>query len=123
MVVTENPPLSPLRLTGKIVAGILALIVVLGAMGLAFYFAGRSSGVGRIVLAAILSIAVGWLGVGYFRQLASPPPPDSPPTDVYPEFQLAYVCDMCSLELSVVKVSDKERAPRHCGEAMILVQR
>lgn len=120
---TEDPPLRPVRMMGRIVAGTLALFGLMGAAGLVFYAAGSSGGVMRIVLSAVVSIGIGWLGVGYFRQLANPPPPDSPPIDVDPEFRLAYVCDMCGMELSVVKVSDKERAPKHCGELMILVQR
>jgi hypothetical protein len=41
---------------------------------------------------------------------------------VHPGLRLAYVCDMCGLELAVLKVA-KERAPKHCGETMTLVRR
>ena len=40
----------------------------------------------------------------------------------HPGLRLAYVCDMCGLELAVLKVA-KERAPKHCGETMTLVRR
>lgn len=73
-------------------------------------------------MAVVMFLVIAWFGIGYFRQLGNPPPPDSPPDDVDPELRLAYVCDMCGLELAVVKAS-KESAPKHCGEAMVLVQR
>jgi hypothetical protein len=41
---------------------------------------------------------------------------------VHPGLRLADLCEMCGLELAVVKVS-KDRAPRHCGEAMTLTRR
>jgi hypothetical protein len=62
------------------------------------------------------------LGIGYFRQVGNPPPPDPEPLAVHPGLRLAYVCDMCGLELAVLKVA-KERAPKHCGETMTLVRR
>ena len=62
------------------------------------------------------------LGIGYFRQVGNPPPPDPEPIAVNPGLRLAYVCDMCGLELAVLKVA-KDRAPKHCGETMTLVRR
>lgn len=45
---------------------------------------------------------------------------DAPPEDVPETISLSYVCEMCGLELAVVKVA-KEKAPKHCGEEMKLV--
>jgi hypothetical protein len=79
------------------------------------------SGPGRILIAAGMALAIAWLGIGYFRQLTNPPPPDPQPVEVDPRLRLAYVCEMCGLELAVVMAA-KDKAPKHCGEPMILVR-
>ena len=64
-----------------------------------------------------LAFGVASLGIGYFRQLANPPPPDPEPVEVHPGLRLAYVCEMCGLELAILKVA-RDKAPKHCGEEM-----
>jgi hypothetical protein len=76
----------------------------------------------RVIVGLGLAGGVAALLVNYFRQVGHPPPPDPEPTSVHPGLRLAYVCGMCGLELAVVKVA-KDRAPKHCGEAMELVRR
>jgi hypothetical protein len=108
---------------------LLAAKVVLGVVG-AFSLVALASFLGsivsgtflRAVIAAAMGLGIAIFGIGYFRQFANPPPPDPEPADVPPEFGLAYVCEMCGLELSVIRAS-KEKAPKHCGEEMILVAR
>ena len=75
----------------------------------------------KVVLSAIFVVAFTWIGIGYFKQITTPPPPEPEPVRVDPGLHLAYVCEMCGLELAVVKAA-KERAPKHCGEAMILIR-
>lgn len=79
----------------------------------------------RFVLGSVIGIALAAFGIGFFRSFAGSPPPhmkDSSPQEVPEEYGLAYVCEMCGLELSVIRVA-QERAPKHCGEEMALVRR
>jgi len=97
-------------------------VVIAGVAALLWILSGKFASFGRFFVAVLMFIAIAWLGIGYFRQLGNPPPPDSPPDDVDPELRLTFVCDMCGLELAIVKAA-KERAPKHCGESMVLLQR
>jgi hypothetical protein len=100
----------------------VALVLFLAVVALWLVIGVVPSRLVRFGIAGLMSIGIAWVGIGYFVQLANPPPPEPPPTDVHPSLRLAYVCEMCGMELSVVRVS-KERAPRHCGEAMVLTRR
>ena len=111
----------PLKLFVRIFSAALVFAGLIMVATLAWYLTGRVGGLGRFVVAALMSAGIAWFGIAYFRQLANPPPPEPAPTDVHPSLQLAYVCEMCGLELAVVKVA-KEKAPRHCGESMELVR-
>jgi hypothetical protein len=101
---------------------LIALFLFFLLVALWFLVGAVSSRLIRLAVAATMSLGIAWLGIGYFSQLGNPPPPDAPPTDVHPGLRLAYLCEMCGLELAVVKVS-KDRAPRHCGEPMTLTRR
>lgn len=101
---------------------LIALFLFFLVIALWFLVGAVSSRFIRLAVAAAMSLGIAWLGIGYFSQLGNPPPPDAPPTDVHPGLRLAYLCEMCGLELAVVRVS-KDRAPRHCGEPMTLTRR
>lgn len=104
-----------------IVGGVLMLIFVMAGAALLWFVAGRTGGIGRFFVAALMALGIAWFGIGYFRQVADPPPPEPEPATVDPSLRLAYLCEMCGLELAVVKVA-KDRAPKHCGESMVLVR-
>ena len=118
----QEPRTSPAKLLFRIISGILIAVAAMAVSGLVIFAAGGAQGFWRLLIAAIMSLVIAWFGVGYFRQLTNPPPPDPEPTEVHPSLRLAYVCEMCGLELSVVKVA-KDKAPKHCGESMVLVRR
>ena len=99
----------------------MALACLMGLATGIWFLAGRTGGISRFVLASAMSILIAWVGIGYFRQLTNPPPPDPVPTAVPESVSLSYICEMCGLELAVVTAS-KERAPKHCGESMILIR-
>jgi hypothetical protein len=100
---------------------VLAVILVTAGGTLLLQAAGRISGTGRVLIAAGMALGIAWLGIGYVRQLTNPPPPDPTPVQVDPRLRLAYVCEMCGLELAVVMAA-KDKPPKHCGEPMILVR-
>lgn len=91
-----------------------------GVIGIGFALR-NIAGLGRLLVAIAIGLGVLWFGVGYFRQLGNPPPPDPGPVSVDPGLQLAYQCEMCGLELALLKAG-KEKAPSHCGEKMVLVR-
>jgi hypothetical protein len=101
---------------------LVAIAIFLAVVALWFVVGNVSSRFVRLGVAGVMSLGIAWLGIGYFSQLGHPPPPEAPPTDVHPGLRLAYLCEMCGLELAVVKVA-KDRAPRHCGEPMTLTRR
>jgi hypothetical protein len=101
---------------------ILVVILLTAGATLLVQAAGRISGAGRLLIAAGMGLVIAWLGIGYVRQLTHPPPPDPTPVQVDPRLRLAYVCEMCGLELAVVMAA-KDKAPKHCGEPMVLVRR
>lgn len=107
----------------RIAAGISVGLAVMFLLTILWFFSTVfNSGILRLAVALVLSIAVASFGIGYFRQLSHPPPPEPEPTDVHPGLRLAYLCEMCGLELAVVRVA-KDRAPRHCGDEMVLIRR
>jgi hypothetical protein len=105
-----------------VVLGILLVVGVTVAGTLLLMAVGSVSGILRGVVAALMGLGIAAFGIGYFRFLTNPPPPDPEPVKVDPRLRLAYVCEMCGLELAVVAVA-KERAPKHCGESMVLLRR
>jgi hypothetical protein len=107
------------RILRRLAVGVAVFLLV---VALWFAVGSVSSRIVRLAVAGVMSIGIAWLGIGYFSQLGNPPPPEEPPTDVHPGLRLAYLCEMCGLELAVVKVA-KDRAPKHCGEAMTLTRR
>ncbi|MGH2768375.1 MAG: hypothetical protein ACREJP_10720 [Candidatus Methylomirabilales bacterium] len=113
---------SPLRTVVRVVRGVM--IVSLGLLlvaGLLWVFASSmTSTPARVLTASVVALLIAWAGIGYFRQLSHPPPPEPEPTEVR-SLRLAYVCEMCGLEVAVLKWA-KERAPKHCGEEMALVR-
>ncbi len=98
------------------------VFLVMVALAVVWFIFGALGSFARVVVGGLLAIAVAALMVNYFRQVGHPPPPDPVPTAVHPGLRLAYVCEMCGLELAVLKVA-KDRAPKHCGEPMELVRR
>lgn len=108
---------------GRIIRVFLMALVVMIALTVVWLLSGvLGSPILRVLVGAVLFLIVASLGIGYFRQVANPPPPDPTPLPVHPGLRLAYVCGMCGLELAVLKVA-KDRAPKHCGEPMQLVRR
>jgi hypothetical protein len=108
---------------GRIVRVLLAAFAVMIALSLVWFVSGAlGSFVLRVIVGLVLFLVVASLGVGYFRQVANPPPPEPVPTEVHPGLRLVYVCEMCGLELAVLKVA-RDKAPKHCGETMLLVRR
>lgn len=110
----------------SIVRGVVKFfLVIFGAMvvlSLLWFLSGTlTSFTLRVIVGGVLALISASIGISYFRQVGNPPPPDPEPTVVSPGLRLAYVCEMCGLELAVLKVA-KERAPRHCGEAMLLTR-
>ena len=108
-------------LIGRVALVVLGVIVLAGLVAVVLLLLGGARGVLRPVLAMLMAVAIAWFGIGYFRQLGNPPPPDPQPVAIDRGLGLAYVCEMCGLELAVV-VAAKDKAPKHCGEAMILTR-
>lgn len=122
----EAAPAAPLKL-GDVVRRVIkillfALIATVVVTVIWLISGSVGSAIPRVIIGLVLAGVVASLGVNYFRQVGNPPPPDPVPTEVHPGLRLAYVCEMCGLELAVLKVA-KDRAPKHCGEQMILVRR
>jgi len=112
-----------IQMLGRIIRVFLVAFGVMIALTIVWFLSGvLNSPILRVLVGAVLFLVVASLGIGYFRQVGNPPPPDPEPMAVHPGLRLAYVCDMCGLELAVLKVA-KERAPKHCGETMTLVRR
>jgi hypothetical protein len=107
------------KIAKRLVIGLLLFFLV---VALWFVAGAVPSRIVRFGVAALMSLGIAWFGIGYASHFANPPPPEEPPTDVHPGLRLAYLCEMCGLELAVVKVS-RDRAPRHCGEPMTLTRR
>jgi hypothetical protein len=118
---SQAPP-GPGRTILRLVLAIVGIVVVAVGGTMLIRVAGNVTGGWRFAVAALMGLAIAWVGIGYFRYLTNPPPPEPGPVQVDPRLRLSYLCEMCGLELAVVAVA-KERAPKHCGEAMVLVRR
>lgn len=119
---TQKPAqLGAGKVVVRVVAGVVLLILLAAGITGLVTAIGDVGGVVRWVVGGVMGVAIAAFGAGYFRYLGNPPPPDPEPMKVDPELRLAYVCEMCGLRLAVVEVA-KERAPRHCGEAMVLIK-
>lgn len=98
-----------------------ALVAVAAAVGLISSLSPKITATGwRVLIAVVIGGFIARLGVAYFRQISHPPSPDTAPTEVPAELGLTYVCEMCGMELRLLKVA-KEKPPKHCGEDMVLV--
>lgn len=71
-------------------------------------------------MAVVLFVFFARIGVGYFKEATRPASEVEPALEVSEDMSLSYVCEVCGLELAVVKTS-KVKAPKHCGEEMKLV--
>ena len=117
--------LSQARTKGKALRRLVALATIVAALAfvvLAFsVLSGRvSSPVWRALVAVVLFVFLARIGVGYFKEATRPAAEVEPAIEVSEEVSLSYVCEVCGLELAVVKTS-KVKAPKHCGEEMKLV--
>jgi hypothetical protein len=104
---------SRTRLSGALtLAGIGAALVLFGV-------AGHQYGYVRAIVAAVMfGLIMAW-GLRKLVKISnSPPEPEL--TDVK-EYGLRYVCSVCGLELRV-EVAARDKAPTHCGEAMVLTR-
>ncbi|HLI56890.1 MAG TPA: hypothetical protein VKY26_07615 [Actinomycetota bacterium] len=117
---TDLPPASQMFL--RVLKLFFRVFLVMVVLAIIWFIFGVLGSFARVVVGGLLALAVASLMINYFRQVGHPPPPDPEPTAVHPGLRLAYVCEMCGLELAVLKVA-KDRAPKHCGEAMELVRR
>lgn len=113
---------GPAKIIGRVAGGVGGIVLATVVVTLLVIALGNVTGAWRIGVAVLMGLGIAKLGIGYFTYLTNPPPPDLPPMKVDPELRLSYVCEMCGLELAVVAVA-KERPPKHCGEAMVLVKR
>ncbi|HEX2052144.1 MAG TPA: hypothetical protein VHJ78_00275 [Actinomycetota bacterium] len=118
----QQAPAGPGRTVLRLVLAILGVVVVAVGGTQLVRVAGNVTGGWRIAVAALMGLFIARVGLGYFRYLTNPPPPEPSPVHVDPRLQLSYLCEMCGLELAVVTVA-RERAPKHCGESMVLVRR
>jgi hypothetical protein len=119
----DNRIPGSIQMLGSIIRVFLVVLAVMIGLMIVWFLSGAlGSPILRVLFGAVLFVIVASLGVGYFRQVGNPPPPDPEPMAVSPALRLAYVCDMCGLELAVLKVA-RDRAPKHCGETMTLVRR
>lgn len=118
----EDAAPSPLRMALRILLVIFAVAGVIMAASLLMLLVSNAAGFMRVIVAMVMAVAIAMFGIGYFRQLGNPPPPEPEPVAVDPRLRLAYLCEMCGLELAVVMAA-KDKAPKHCGEPMILVRR
>lgn len=113
---------GPFRLAARMLLVILAIAALIVFVSLLLLALSNAGGVLRILVAMAMAVFLAWFGIGYFRQLGNPPPPEPEPVRVDPGLRLAYLCEMCGLELAVV-IAAKDKAPKHCGEAMVLVRK
>lgn len=106
----------------RLVLCVVALILAVVAATLVLSAFKDVSGGPRVLVGAGMGLGIAWLGFGYFRYLSNPPPPEPEPMPLPAQLGLLYVCEMCGMELAIVAVA-KEKAPKHCGEAMTLIRR
>jgi len=110
-----------LRIILRVIATVLLVLAVVAAASVILFALAGAKGILRPMVAMAMSVVIAWFGIGYFRQMGNPPPPDPEPIAVDPGLRLAYICEMCGLELAVVMAA-KEKAPKHCGEPMVLIR-
>lgn len=93
-------------------------VLLLAALAL-FLVAGHWYGYLRASVALVMfGLILAW-GIRKLVKISnSPPEPEL--TDVK-DFGLRYVCSVCGLELKV-EVAARDKAPTHCGEAMVLTR-
>jgi hypothetical protein len=91
---------GPGKVIARVAGGVGGIVVVTVVLTLLVIALGNVTGGWRIAVAGLMGLGIAKIGIGYF----------------------SYLCEMCGLELAVVAVA-KERAPKHCGESMVLVQR
>jgi hypothetical protein len=117
-------PGGPRRsVAATIVRAVLFLAAASVIAGVVFFFAAKvPGGFFRVLVGALIALGIALFGIGFFRQFSNPPPPESPLTEVSPELRLVYRCELCGMELAVLKVA-QDKAPRHCGEEMVLLRR
>lgn len=113
---------GPLRLAIRMLLVILGISALILGASVLLLMVSKANGVFRVLVAMAMAVGIAAFGIGYFRQLGNPPPPDPEPMAVDPRLRLAYLCEMCGLELAVVMAA-KDKAPKHCGEPMILIRR
>jgi hypothetical protein len=104
---------SRTRLSAALTFAGIVLAVVL------FVVVGHQYGYVRALVAAVMfGLIMAW-GLRKLVKISnSPPEPEV--TDVK-EYGLRYVCSVCGLELRV-EVAARDKAPTHCGEAMMLTR-
>jgi hypothetical protein len=97
----------------------LLTLATLTAALILFLAGGHFYGYPRAFIAAVMfGLILAW-GVRKLVKISnSPPEPEL--TDVK-EYGLRYVCSVCGLELKV-EVAARDKAPTHCGEAMVLTR-
>jgi hypothetical protein len=99
----------------------LGPLTILGLLGLLVLFlvAAHFYGYVRAIVAlAMFGLILAWGGRKLFKISGCPPEPEL--TDVK-DYGLRYVCSVCGLELKV-EVAARDKAPSHCGEAMVLTR-
>ncbi len=79
-----------------------------------------SSPIWRALVAVVLFAFIARIGVGYFKEATRPAAEIEPAEEVPEEVSLSYVCEVCGLDLAVVRAS-KGKPPKHCGEEMKLI--
>jgi hypothetical protein len=98
--------------------GTLAAAGVVGLLAL-FLVAGHFYGYVRALIALVMfGLILAWGGRKLIKISNSPPEPEL--SDVK-DYGLRYVCSVCGLELKV-EVAARDKAPTHCGEAMVLTR-
>jgi hypothetical protein len=79
----------------------------------------------RILVAALIGLGIGWLGLKALRAVAGTAGRDRVrPEDSEDVADLAvfFVCGECGTEYQVTRLGEVQ-VPRHCGEPMRVVQR
>lgn len=110
------------RLTKSLLLVVGLVAAATAMVGGLWYLSSAARGIWRLIVAVAIGLSIGAFGIGFFRQFANPPHAENVPADVPAELGLVYVCEVCGLELKVVKVST-QNPPKHCGEEMTLIRR
>ncbi|MGH2787200.1 MAG: hypothetical protein ACRDJV_04735 [Actinomycetota bacterium] len=93
--------------------------VVAAAAIAALILFGTLYGYVRAAIGILMFFAIVYWGLrASYSAVTYEPEPEA--TDVS-DLDLRYVCTMCGLELKV-EVAARDRAPKHCGEPMQLIQ-